>query len=136
MDRGRDLLGIAVAGDVHVEGRRIGAQQMVVHGGDIEAGLDELGHHGIDLGFQKHDVAHRHHAAMGRLERDPAAERQPRLDGNAVERHLQVAAREAVAMDVAADRRRLAAERGVDLAPVDVLCGRGAREPGEHDRGR
>lgn len=58
--------------------------------------------------------------SMRRLERDPAAERQRGLDGHAVERHRKIGAREAVAMHVAGGGR-LAAERFIDLLPVDVL---------------
>ena len=59
MDRGRQLDGIAMAADMHVEGRRAGAQQMIVDGGDLEAACDHLGHHRVDLGLQQHEVAHR-----------------------------------------------------------------------------
>ena len=45
MDRGRHPGRIAVAADMHVERRGAGAQQMIVHGGDLEAALDQLEHH-------------------------------------------------------------------------------------------
>ena len=89
MDRGCHFDRVAVPADVHVEGRRVGAQQMIVDRGDVEAALDQLGHHRIDLGLQQHQIAHHHGAAMHRLERDPAAEREGRLDGDAVERDLR-----------------------------------------------
>ena len=41
---------------------------------------------------------------MHRHERHPAAKRKGRLDGDAVERHVEIGARKAVAMDVAATR--------------------------------
>ena len=75
------LHGIAVTADMHVEGRRVGAQQMVVDRRDFEAVLDQLGHDRIDLGLKQHEIAHHHRAAMRRLESRPAAERQRRPDG-------------------------------------------------------
>ena len=118
------LHGIAVAADVHVEGRGRGAQQVIVDRGDLEPVLDQLGHHRVDLGFEQHEVAHDHRAAVRRLERHPAAERECRLDGHAVERHLQVGARKAVAVDIAGHCR--APSHGlVDFLPVDVLGGGG-----------
>ena len=72
---------------MHVEGRGIGAQQMVVDGGDLKPAFDQLGHDRIDFGFKQHEVAHNHRAAMRWLERNPAAERQRRFDGDAIERH-------------------------------------------------
>ena len=117
VDGGRQFHGVAVAADMHVEGRRAAAQQVIVHGGDFEAVLDQLGHHGVDLGFEQHEVAHDHRAVMHRLECGPAAQCQARPNGDAVERHLQVAARKTVAMDVAA-HRPTAAERGIDFLPV------------------
>ena len=87
--------------------------------GDLEAVLDQLGHDRIDLGLEQHEVAHHHRPAVHRLERGPAAERQCRPDGDAIERHLQVGARKAVAMDVAGYGGG-APQRFIDLLPVDV----------------
>ena len=102
-DRGRHFDRIAVAADMHVEGRRTRAQQVIVDGGDVEAALDHLCHHRFDLGLQQHQIAHRHDFATHGLERDPAAERQRRLDRHAVERHGEIGTRKAVTMDVAGD---------------------------------
>jgi hypothetical protein len=63
---------------------------------------------------------------MRRLHRNPPAERERRFDIDAVERHLQVGAREAVAMDIGGDRG-FPAERLIDLRPVDVLRAGGRR---------
>ena len=90
-----------MAADVHVERRGAAAQQMIVDRGDLEAAFDQLDHHRIDFGLEQHEIAHHHGPAMRGLERDPAAERQRRLDGDAVERHGQIGAGKAVAMDVA-----------------------------------
>ena len=106
---------------MHVEGRRTAAQQVIVDRGDVEAVLDQLRHHGLDLGFQQHEIAHRHHFAAHGLERHPAAERERGFDGDAIERHGEVGARKTIAMNVAGNDRGLSAERIVDLLPIDVL---------------
>ena len=106
--------------DVHIERRGAAAQQMIVDGGDLDAVLDQLGHDRIDLGLQQHEVAHHHGAAMHRLEGDPAAERQCRPDGDAIERHLEVGSRKAVAMNIAGYGGR-PAQRFVNLLPIDLL---------------
>ena len=74
---------------MHVESRGVGAQQMIVDRRDVEAALDQLGHDRIDFGLQQHEIAHHHGTAMRGLECDPAAKRERRLDGDAVERHLR-----------------------------------------------
>ena len=104
---------------------------MVVHGGDIETVLDELGHHRIDLGLQQDEVAHHHRAVMHRPEGDPAAERESGTDADAIQRDPQVAARKTVAMHIAA-YGGAAAKRFVDLLPVDRLGVSGGRT--RHDR--
>ena len=129
-DRRRHLHRIAVAADVHVERQGRAAQHVIVDRGDLEAALDQLGHDRIDLGLEQHEIAHHHRAAVHRLERDPAAERECRPDGDAVERHLQVGARKAVAMDVAGYGGG-PAQRFVDLLPVDLL-GAGGGAHGRH----
>jgi hypothetical protein len=109
-----------VAADVHVVGGRAAAQHVIVHGGDLDAVLDQLGHDRRDLGIEQHEIAHDHDAAVRRLERGPAAQRKCRLDGDAVDRHRQVGAWEVVAVDVAGDDGG-SADRLVDLLPVDLL---------------
>jgi hypothetical protein len=52
---------------------------------------------------------------------NPSAQRQGRLDYNAVERHLQIGTGNAVSMDIALERRRLA-ERLIDIGPVNLCC--------------
>ena len=122
-----------MAADMHVERRGAGAQQVIVHGGDLEAAFDQLEHHRIDLGLQQHEIAHDHGAAMRRLERDPAAKRQRRLDGDAVERHGQIGARKAVAVHVLR-HDGFSAERVVDFLPVDRLCMRATGKRGNENR--
>jgi hypothetical protein len=60
---------------MHVESRRIGAQQMIVNRGDVETALDELGHRRLDLGFEQYQIARHHGLAAHSLECDLAAER-------------------------------------------------------------
>jgi hypothetical protein len=106
---------------MHVKGRGIAAQHVVVNGGDLKPAFDQPGEHRIDLGFEQHQVAHRHNAAMGGLHGDPAAERQSRFDGDAVQGHGQISARKAVAVYIAGNRRGFAAEGGIDFIPIDLL---------------
>src|SRR5262249_46471066 len=49
-DRRRELPRTPMPADVHVERRGVGAQHVVVHGGDLDAGLDALGHDWSDSG--------------------------------------------------------------------------------------
>ena len=125
-----------MAADMHVEGGGRGAQDMIVDGGDLEAAVEQLGHDGRDLGFEKHEVAHQHGFTAHRGERDPAAQCQRRFDGHAVERHLQIGPRQAVAVYIARHGRRFT-QRRVDLLPVDIGClrergqGRGCKERDE-----
>ena len=109
-----------MASDMHVVCRRIGAQQMIKHRGNVEAAVDQPGHHRVDFAIEQHQVAHCHRFAVGRLERDPPPQRQGGLDGDAVQRHGKIAAREAIAVHVA-HYRRLTAESVVDFLPVDFL---------------
>src|SRR4051812_32940123 len=49
MQRARQLHRIAIAEDMHVVWGRLGPEQMVVQGGDLDAALGQLLHHPIDL---------------------------------------------------------------------------------------
>jgi hypothetical protein len=57
---------------------------------------------------------------MRGLERRPAAERQGRSDGDAVERHREIGAGESVAVNVAGDGG-CSSDRFVDFLPIDLL---------------
>ena len=98
---------------------------------DLEAALDQLRHHRVDLGLQEHEIAHDHRHVPHRLERDPAAERERGPDRDAVERYLQVGARKSVAVNGAADGAG-SSENSVDLRPVDAL-GIGSRGRRQRD---
>ena len=65
-----------------------------------------------------------------RLEGDPAAERKARPERHAVERHFEVGAREAHAVDAARLHGAGFAERLGDLGPVR-LGGEGRRREGD-----
>ena len=132
MNNGRHLGRVAMTADMHVECRGVRPQQVIVDGGDLKAAFDQLEHHRIDFGLEQHEVAHNHGFPMHRFERNPAAKRQCRLDGDAVERHREIGARKAIAMHVARNGR-LPAERIVDLLPVDFLRGRAGRKRGREN---
>ena len=120
---------VAVALDVHVHGRRLRPQQVVVQGGDLDAALGQAAHDRVDLGLGEDEVAHDHGLVAGFLEGEPGAERQGRLDRDPVERDLEVRARQAEPMHAARLRRRRPAEDLLDLRPV----GRGLRRCRERD---
>ena len=105
--------------NVHVVGGRDRAQQVVVKRGDVDAALKQLRHHRLDLGFGQHEIAHDQRTIGHRLESEPAAKGQRRLDSHAVNGHLKVAARDTVTVDLTLHRCGLA-ESGIDLAPVNV----------------
>jgi hypothetical protein len=90
---------VASAADMHIKSCRAGAQQMIVDRRNLESALEQFCHDWIDLRFEQNEVAHHHCLVMHRHERDPTAERERRLDRHAVERYLEVGARESVAMD-------------------------------------
>src|SRR5207302_64441 len=100
-----------------------GAQQVIVHGGNLKSAFDQLEHDGIDLSFKQNEVAHDHGATVRRLECDPAAQCQRRFDGHAIERHREIRARKAVAMHITR-YGGLSTEGIVDFLPVDFLGAR------------
>ena len=69
-------------------------------GRDLKSAFDQLEHYRIDFGFQQHEVAHYHGSPVSRLECDPATKRQSWFDGDTVQRHCKIAAREAIAVHV------------------------------------
>jgi hypothetical protein len=81
----------------------------------------ELGNDRVDLALGQHEVAHEDDPVRHRFVAEPAAKRQRWLDSDAVERHLQIAARDTVAMYVALNARGFA-KSGIDLGPVNVLA--------------
>src|SRR5215470_14041737 len=120
MDGLRHLHRIAMPADMHVESQRLCAQQVVMDSCDINTAFDQLSHDWIYFALKQDEVAHHHRHVPHRLERGPAAESECRADRYAVERHLQVGSRKAVAMNGTADRAR-PAENAIDLGPIDSL---------------
>ena len=98
--------------------------------GHVDASLQQFAHDAVDLTFGQHKIAH-HECAVGNgLKTEPTPERQSRPDGHSIKRHLQVAAWDGIAMNVALDRCGLA-KRRIDFGPVDVSrAGRGGRAGG------
>src|SRR5262249_32871237 len=92
---------IAMPMNVHVVSGRVGAQKVVVKRSDIDPARKQLCHHRLDLGLGQHEIAHDDRAATHRLETEPAAKCQRRLDGHAIDGDLKIAAGNAVAMDIA-----------------------------------
>jgi hypothetical protein len=87
--------------NVHIVGGRVGAQQVVLKRGDGDAGFKQLGHNWLNLSLGQHEIAHDNRAAAHPLEAEPASQRERRLDDHSVHGHLEVAARNAVAVDIA-----------------------------------
>jgi hypothetical protein len=106
---------------MHVECQRLGPQQVIVESRDFKATFQKLGHDRADLALQQHEVAHGHrHVGPHRLERDPPAQRESRPDSHAIKRDLQVRSREAITMNLAADRPG-SAEDTIYLGPISAL---------------
>jgi len=126
-------------GDVHIHGVGCVPQQMVVERGDLDSAGDKLGHHRIHFGIGEHQIAHDHRLTPAmRYERQPGAERQRRFQGHAVEHHMQVAARQADAIDTARHLGARFADGGGDrLFPgFSRQCGRTQSEkPQQAERG-
>ena len=97
-----------------------------MNGCDLKSAFDQLGHHRIDFGFEKHDVAHNHRATMRWLKCHPATKGQRWFDGDAIERHRKIGSWKTVTMNIAR-HRRLSPERRIDLLPVDFLGTNGGR---------
>ena len=95
------LSGVACPFDMHVKRRRVGAQQVIMQGGHLNALGKQLAHHRIDFAFGEDEVAHHHRFVPHRLEGEPAAKGKARFEGHSVEGNLEVAAGQPVAMHLA-----------------------------------
>ena len=99
-----------------------------MNGGDLEPVLYRRRHYRVDFRFKQNEITHHHRSTMSRLERDPSSQRKGRLYDNAVERHIQITSRKAVAMNVTRYRRS-PSKGAVDFFPIDFLSiGRGGGE--------
>src|ERR1700746_1973371 len=92
---------------------------MVVHGCYLDAVLDQLAHHWVDLRFQQDKIAHDHCVTTHGFKCHPTAERQSGLNSDAVQRHVEVGAWKPIAMHITGDRRW--AQGIIDLWPVNAL---------------
>ena len=130
----RELHRIAVSEHVHVEGCRLRSQQMIVERRDLDAAFGELGHHRAISA----SVSTRSPITMVALpsgpEGEPGAEREARLQLDAIKRDMQIGARQADAINAARHCCAGFAERASDLAPVDFGGGGGEGSEADHTR--
>ena len=137
----REVLGAAHAVHVHVEDARLFPEEVIVQRGDVEAVVEESGHHGVHLVLGEDEVAHEDvRAARPFREGDPPSETEGRRRGPAGDGDVQVAARDVHLQDAVLEVALLA-QRGEDGMVVgrDVLGdhaaagqdGRGEREDGD-----
>ena len=82
----------------------------------------ELRHHRRDFCLQQDEVAHYHGFRPHGLESDPSAKSESRFNCNAIQRYVEVSARETVPMDVAGRHCCLSAKGFIDLSPIDFLA--------------
>src|ERR1700730_4742479 len=77
------------------------------------------------LGLEHPQPPHHHRFAAHGLERGPAAKRECGPDGDAIDGHLKIGAREAVAVSLTGNGGGLF-HRPIDLLPVDLLSAGGS----------
>ena len=130
----RELDGVAAALVVHVHDVRRHLVEVVVHRRHLEAAGEEPRHHRRHLLIEQHEIAHDHRLVADLLERRVGAEREARLDGDALDRHGQVGARHPDAEDVAGLELPGLAERLLDQLPVGI-GGAGHAGDREHEHG-
>jgi hypothetical protein len=126
-----ELHRVAVPCDMHVHGGGLGAEEVVMQSRHFDSVLDQHRHHRIDLVMGQDQVAHDHGLIAHGLEGEPGAEREARLDVDAVERDLQVRARQADAVDAARRHRAFLAEGFADRLPVRLGRSRSRNRKGE-----
>src|SRR5689334_17178728 len=97
-------------------------KQVIMKPRYLDAMLDQLRHHGRDFFLQQNEIAHYHGFRTHGLESDPATKSERRFYSNAIQRYVEVSAREAVPMHVAGGHGCLSAEGFIDLSPVDLLA--------------
>lgn len=102
---------------MHVEGWRARAQQVVVHGGHLQAFGEEFRHHGIDLGLGQNEIAHHHGLVAHGREGDPSAQGEAGLELDTVKADLEIEPRKAVTVNRAADSGG-PSENEIDFRPI------------------
>src|SRR5262249_16105384 len=106
--------------DVHVEGQRLRAENVIVDCGDFESILDRCRHDGGNFAFKQNKIAHHHRAAVRRLECRPSAKRQRGFYSHTIEGDRKIGARKTIAMYIAR-HRGLSTKGVIDFLPVDFL---------------
>ena len=114
---------------VHVVHPRLVPQEMIVQRGDVDAVVEQRGHHRIHLVLRQHEIAH-HDVHAGALRHgDPTAESKRRRSLDVRDRHADVVARDVdlqhvgLVIPLLAERREHLLVRG-----RNVLRKRGARK--------
>ena len=92
--------------------------------GHLDPVLDKRLHHRVHLRAREHEITHDHGIVAHRLECEPGAKREARLDLDAIEGDLQVGTRQADPINSAGLERTLLAEGLSDRFPVGLGCGR------------
>ena len=115
---------IAVPEHMHVHRERLVAQKVIVQSGHLDPARRKFRHDRIDLGFGQHEIAHHHALIAHLLEGEPAAEREAGFQLDAVERDLQIGARQPDAIDAARCRRTGLSKRLADLG-LPLIGGKG-----------
>src|SRR5262249_9068216 len=92
---------VTMSADVHVEGERLRAENVIVDRGDFESVLDCCRHDGGNFALKQNKIAHHHRATVRRLECRPSAKRKRRFDSDAVECHRKIGARKTITMYIA-----------------------------------
>lgn len=122
MERGGKLHCISLSGDVHIEGRGLRPQKMIVDSCYRYAAGEQLAHDGIDLILDHDQIAHDHGFAAHGFEGEPATQRERRLDSHTVHGDMQIGSRQAEFMHAAWLIGTCFAERLIDFAPIHIRC--------------
>jgi hypothetical protein len=105
--------------EVHVHHVRKLAEKVVVQRALFDAAFLQRIDHPWNLGFEQDQITHGHDvAAADLLERRPRSKRKRRLDRDAVESDVQVAARKTHLVHIARQKRSGAAEGLLDILPI------------------
>jgi hypothetical protein len=121
---------------VHHVGRHL--VQVVVNSRDFEPAAQQARHHRRHLRIEQDKVPHDHRAVAHLLECRIRSEREPGLDGNALDGDGQIRSRHSDAEDVAGLHLARLAERLLHRLPVRISgrreTRRGSDESEQHDR--
>jgi len=124
VQRCRQFHWIAMPLYVHVHRERLVAEQVIVQCRHLYAAGCELGHDRRHLVHRQHEIAHDHALIAHFLKGEPAAECEPGLQLDPVERDFQIGAWQAHAVDAARRCRARLSKRLADLR-LPVIGGNG-----------